>query len=367
MKIDIEEVKPWLRLLSVQGVGPGLYRELLLNFGNPGAALSASLDALMALPRMDRETALAIQNTDEGWVASQINAAEREETTIITLEDIRYPSLLREIHAPPPILFIKGSHEMWKGFCVGVVGPRIASEYGKKIARMLTSGLAELGFTIVSGLARGIDTIAHQRTLERGGRTVAVLGCGTDVVYPSENQWLFEDISQSGAIVSEFPMGTKPEANLFPQRNRIISGMSLGVLIVEASVKSGALLTARHALEQGREVFAVPGPIDSENSQGANRLIKNGAKLVQGVQDVVEELQGNLRGMPSPLQAELPFHRELSQDETAVLTALSTEITHVDVIASVIGFPPGKTLGTLLSLELAGLAKQLPGKMFVRG
>jgi DNA processing protein len=215
-------------------------------------------------------------------------------------------------------------------------------------------------------MARGIDAAAHSATLERGGKTAAVLGCGVDVLYPPEHQGLYDAIGRTGTLISEFPMGTGPEPHHFPRRNRVISGLSLGVLVVEATLQSGALLTAQHALEQGREVFAVPGPITSDRSAGAHRLIKAGAKLVQNVEDVVEELQGSLRGAPPAVRSPAPAGGDLSEEEQTVLNALSDEAAHIDALVTATGFPAGRALSALLSLELAGLARQLPGKRFVR-
>ncbi|OGG51373.1 MAG: DNA protecting protein DprA [Candidatus Handelsmanbacteria bacterium RIFCSPLOWO2_12_FULL_64_10] len=364
-------MKWWLRLQAVPGVGPTLYGELLRRFRTPEAVFSASLDALMGVPRMDRETALAIRasrdeaadRSFEAGIAAQVRAAEGAGVTLLTLEDGRYPSLLREIHAPPPVLFVRGSCDALRGACVAVVGSRHSTSYGRQATRMLVAGLVERGFTVVSGMARGIDGAAHSAALEKGGKTVAVLGCGTDVVYPPEHRGLYEAVERAGALVSEFPMGAAPDPHHFPQRNRVISGLSLGVVVVEADLKSGALLTAQHALEQGREVFAVPGPITSERSRGTNRLIQEGAKLVQTAEEVVEEFQAGLRGAPLPAT---PLAEDLPDEERAILDALSGEAAHIDAVAAAAGLPVGRTLSALLSLELAGFVRQLPGKHFVK-
>ena len=208
--------------------------------------------------------------------------------------------------------------------------------------------------------------MAHHAALEQGGKTVGVLGCGVDVVYPPEHGKLYEAVERSGALISEFPMGTGPEPHHFPQRNRVISGISLGVLVVEAGLKSGALLTAQYAVEQGREVFAVPGPIHSGRSEGANRLIQNGAKLVQSVEDIVEEFRTPLRGTPSPGPDPMPLMEGLSEEERTILEALSGEARHIDAVAAATGLQTGRALGILLSLELAGLVRQRPGKLFAR-
>lgn len=367
----MDEVEWWLRLQAVPGVGPALYGELLRRFRAPEAVFSASLEALMGVPRMERETALAIRaSRDEATdgqpkagAAAQVRAAEEAGATILTMGDSRYPPLLREIHAPPPVLFVKGACDALCGPCVAVVGSRRSTSYGRQAARMLAAGLVERGFTVVSGMARGIDGAAHGAALEKGGKTVAALGCGVDVVYPPEHRGLYEAVERTGALVSEFPMGAAPDPHHFPQRNRVISGLSLGVVVVEADLKSGALLTAQHALEQGREVFAVPGPITSERSRGTNRLIQEGAKLVQTAGDVVEEFQTGFRGTPIPAT---PLAEDLSDEERAVLEALSGEAAHIDAIAAATGLPVGRALSLLLSLELAGLVRQLPGKQFTK-
>jgi DNA processing protein len=231
---------------------------------------------------------------------------------------------------------------------------------------MLATGLTERGYAIVSGMARGIDAVAHQAALERGGRTVAVLGCGVDRVYPAEHRELQARIAREGVVISEFPMGSAPEAHRFPQRNRIISGLSLGVVVVEASTGSGSLLTARHALEQGREVFAVPGPITSEKSQGTNRLIQEGAKLVATVADVTEELQLDLRGTSPPPEPSPSDPGELPEEARALFQSLTRDPRHIDDLASAANLPTGRALSLLLSLELAGFVRQLPGTRFVR-
>jgi DNA processing protein len=359
----VEEVEWWLRLLAVPGVGQTLYGELLRRFKTPQAALAAPIEALMGVPRMDRETALAVRNhRAEAWAEAQIHAAGEAGATLLTLADSRYPPLLGEAHAPPPVLYVKGSCDAWQGPCVAVVGARQATSYGRMAARMLAADLARQGYGVVSGMARGVDAVAHVAALEQGGKTVGVLGCGVDVVYPPEHRGLYEAVERSGALISEFPMGAGPDPHHFPQRNRIISGISLGVVVVEAGLKSGALLTARHALEQGREVFAVPGPILSGRSQGANRLIQEGAKLVQTVEDIIEEFQTHLRGTPPPDTRQ----DGLTEEEQGVLGALSGEARHIDDVAAGTGLPTGRALGILLSLELAGLVRQQPGKMFVR-
>jgi DNA processing protein len=250
---------------------------------------------------------------------------------------------------------------------IAVVGTRYTSGYGRQTTERLTSALCEQPLTIVSGMARGVDTVAHRTALEKGARTIAALGSGLDKPYPYENRALMEAIAEQGAVVSEQPLGTDPDAMNFPQRNRIISGMSLGVLVIEAGEKSGALITARYALEHNREVFAVPGPLTSETSVGTNRLIKEGtAKLIQNVGDILVELPGSLR-LPAP---EAPVQEpppSLSPEERRVYDLLGATPLHIDRIAALLEMTTSRALGLLLALELKEGARQLPGKQFVKG
>lgn len=258
------------------------------------------------------------------------------------------------------MLYVRGEIETEDALAVALVGSRKATIYGKLMAQKLAAGLVKAGVTIVSGMARGIDTVSHRVALDHGGRTIAVLGCGVDVVYPPENRSLMEEIMKRGAVISEFPMGTKPLAGNFPTRNRIISGLSLGVVAVEAGKDSGVFSTARWAAEQGRDVFAVPGNVSSRMSIGTNILIKHGAKLTTDVADVLEEL--NLE-QPARNQEELP---SLSQEERDVLKILSSTPKYVDEIGEKANLVVSRTLSVLLSLEMKELISQLPGKLFVR-
>lgn len=363
----MDDLAHLLTLLMVPGVGPTRFRQLVERFGSARAALDVSLHDLKAMPRMDESTASAIRTyRDEREVRRQLTAMERHGVRVVSLWDEAYPELLKEIEDPPPVLFVLGGVEAWSPPLVAVVGTRVATSYGRRIAEQITGELVERGIGVVSGMARGIDAVSHRVTLARGGRTVAVLGCGVDVVYPPEHRTLRDDIVQHGAVVSEFLMGTEPDAPHFPRRNRIISGMSLGTLVVEAGEKSGALLTAAYALDQNREVFAVPGNIVSPRSQGTNALIKRGAKLVSDVEDILEELRGPFRPLIASMEAPRPIPKGLPQEEEALLHALSSEPRHIDGISEDLGRPPSEVLTVLLSLELSGLVRQLPGKMFVR-
>ncbi len=286
---------------------------------------------------------------------------------LLTFKDGDYPRNLLAIYDPPPFLFVKGKLTEEDQSAVAIVGCRSASSYGKTITESIATELARNGITVVSGMARGIDSIGHLSALKEHGRTIAVFGSGLDVIYPPEHRRLAERISSSGALVSEFFLGTRPEAPNFPRRNRLISGLSLGVVVVEAGAKSGALLTANCALEQNREVFAIPGNLWSQKSEGTNRLIKQGAKLVTSVEDILEELPIALRGGKlsslAAREADLP---DLSQGEKGIFKLISDEPRHIDRIATDASVSVWDALSLLLSLELKGLVKQLSGKMFIR-
>lgn len=348
-----------MALRLVRGVGALVYRALLDTFGSPKAALRARRPLLLAAG-MRPETADAIVSF-KGWsdVDEQCRRIERAGARILTLHDATYPSALRSIRDRPPFLFVLGELRPEDELAVAVVGSRAVSDYGRKMAREIATGLARAGVTVVSGLARGTDAEAHRAALAAAGRTIAVLGSGIDVVYPSEHKALARGVSQQGAVVSEFFMGTKPDPENFPGRNRIISGMSLGTVVVEATERSGSLITASIAAEQGREVFAVPGPVGNQ-SRGAHRLIRDGAKLTQCAEDIVEEIAPQLLRRRTAVAAV-----RVGRDEMSVLRALGTETVHVDALILRSGLSAPKVLPMLLAMELKGLVEQLPGKFFV--
>lgn len=363
------DLASWLLLSAIPGIGAHRFHALLCRFGAPETVLNASLSELMGVPRLGPHTAAAIkQHRDHAFVDRQLQLAERHQVRIVTCHDDDYPARLRQIYDPPPLLFMRGCIRQEDERAVAIVGTRQTSSYGRRMTETFSAALCEYGITVVSGLARGIDTIAHRTALARGGRTVAVLGSGLDVPYPPENQTLMEEITAQGAVISEHPLGTEPDAMNFPQRNRIISGMSAGVLIIEAGEQSGALITAQYALDHDREVFAVPGPLTSASSRGANYLIKCGtAKLIQGIEDIIEELPPglSLSALPTSEAAEPP-RLILGADEECVYQFLSDKPQHIDRIAVSVGRTTSQTLGLLLSLELKDAVRQLPGKTFVR-
>jgi len=353
-----------LRLYSISGIGPGRMRVLLSAFESPTAVLDAPIQQLLRIQGIESKTAKKIKNeVNEKFVEEQLKQIEKHNVDIISYWEVDYPACLKKIYDPPAFLFIKGKIIPDDELAIGIVGTRVASQYGKNVTEQFTRDLIELKFTIVSGLARGVDTVAHRQAINSGGRTLAVLGSGIDKIYPPENNKLAEQISNSGAIISEYPFGTNPDGGNFPRRNRIISGLSLGVLITEAGAKSGALITAFQALEQNREVFAVPGPIHSGKSMGSNQLIKEGAKLVQGVQDILLELEGQIEKKIDKPKRKQP---KLNGLEKKVYELISDDPVHVDNLAMKTGKSLPETLTVLLTLELLGLVKQLSGKMFVQ-
>ena len=365
-------IKALLTLHMIPGIGPNRLRMLINHFTSPEAVMSASERELRDVVGIDDVLSKVIHEThpDDRTIDQQFAALEEHGARIVTWWDDDYPSYLKEIYDPPTLLFVKGTLPSADEITFAVVGTRMATSYGRVATERLAGGLARHGITIVSGMARGIDGIAHRTALSNGGRTIGVLGCGLDIVYPPEHRSLYEEVAANGAIISEFPMGTTPEAHNFPQRNRLISGLSLGVLVVEAQEKSGALLTAQSALEQGRDVFAVPGNIDAQKSRGTNRLIQQGAKLVLDIDDILDELSGPLSGIHPPLPAALlagHLPPDISEEERSLLDLLSpSEPRHIDVLVVESGIPTSKILALLLSLELAGYVRQLSGKQFMR-
>jgi DNA processing protein len=365
---------PWLGLRSIPGVGLVLAQRLARRFGGPAAVFQASGKDLAAVKGITPAIAQAILSfRDWDKLEARLAHLTAQGGEMVTQDDPRFPVRLKEIPYPPPYLFIKGTLAPEDNLAVAMVGTRGASYYGLKAARRLAGALAARGVTVVSGLARGIDTAAHQGALEMSGRTLAVLGCGLDVVYPPENRQLYRDIPARGALISEFPLSTPPEAKNFPIRNRIISGLALGVVVVEAGVTSGTAITVRYALDQGREVFAVPGPIDSPTSAGPHRLIQEGAKLVQNLEDVLQELPA-LSQAPGPLFATATANRVAeapgparAAPEDPLLPLLGSEPVQLEELVQAAGLPVKDVLARLTLLELQGLVQELPGKCYVLG
>jgi len=367
------DVREWIALSLVAGVGSRTALRLLERFGSPADVFAASRSELQACGVEDEVidrigSAQSRQRAEEEWTRVTRLGAE-----VLTFEDPRYPPLLRRIYDPPIVLYALGRLEVLSAPLLAIVGTRRPTPYGVNVATQLARDLAARGVTIVSGFARGIDAAAHRGALEAKGTTVAVLGTGLDQVYPREHRALAEQIRQQGVLVTEFPTGVAPLPQNFPFRNRIISGMSLGVVVVEAAEHSGSLITARLALEQDREVFAVPGPITSPRSYGPNYLIKCGAKLVQYWRDVVEELPREVRAeilrRESDVAPTTPAQPELPLDEPArrVLELLHVDVpTHIDELLLRSGLPVPELMRVLLELEVRDRIRQLPGKQFVK-
>ncbi|MGH9452858.1 MAG: DNA-processing protein DprA [Terriglobia bacterium] len=366
----------WLALTWVDGLGLRGTHKLLARFGTPQAIYAAPLTELECCGIQSRAAQQIFAQAGLKEAEKEIAAAEKAGCRIVCFPEEEYPSLLREIADPPLALYVKGDVKAFSSPAIAMVGTRRPTAYGSSVAHRLAADLASRQAVIVSGLARGIDSAAHRGALEAKGRTVAVLGSGIDVMYPRENKRLAERVVESGALITEFPLGTAPIPENFPIRNRIISGLSLGVVIVEAAEYSGSLITARLALEQNREVFAVPGPITSAQSFGPNLLIKQGAKLVDGWLDVVDELPPSMRAQFLPAEAggEMPtalepslFERSLNSDQKMVFEALrADQALFVDSICGAVSMPHPRVLAALLALEMGGLVKQLPGMNFVR-
>jgi len=357
-----------LTLNMVEGLGVTLLSRLLERFGSPEAVLAASRNALEEVEGVGSEVSRNISKaTKKNDASAEMKAAEALGVKIISAASEDYPQPLRRIFDPPLVLYVKGELKEEDALAMAIVGSRRASYYGKNQAERLAGSLAKMGFTIVSGMAWGIDSAAHKGALGAGGRTIAVLGSGLANPYPKGNEKLLAEIIENGAAISEFPLTFPPRAENFPRRNRLISGLCLGVVVVEAAERSGSLITARWAMEQGREVFAVPGPIDSATSRGTHRLIKDGAKLVERVEDVIEEL-GPLAEVLTPVPDEQKRQTgRLKPEEEKILQALSpNEPRSIEEIIAETGFSAQGVSSVLMVLELKKLVKQLTGKRFVR-
>jgi DNA processing protein len=368
--MSAEDISDWITLNMIPGIGGTNFRRLVEFFGSPGAVLSASLRDLNRLRGLTPAVCQSIiDNRDKIPVSREMDLVKKYDCKVINIRDESYPSNLKAIYDPPQVLYIKGDLSPDDSLSVSVVGTRSASPYGKMVAEKISGDLAARGITVVSGLAYGIDTAAHKGTLEAGGRTIAVVGNGLSVTYPAGNARLMDKIVSSGAIISEFPMEMKPLKNNFPRRNRMISGISLGTLIVEAPKRSGALITADCALDQGREVFAVPGQIFSEASGGTHELIKHGAKLVESVDDIIEELP-SYGPQPSTIEdlkiEDKKAELQLSEEERAVWKAIGDSNIHIDNISRKADLPAYKVSAALVMLELKGFVQQAAGKMFSR-
>jgi len=362
-------IEAGLRLKLVQGVGPKTFSDLVKHFGSPSEVLAAAPSDLRHVPGVGAKIVSAIATApDDSSVQEQIKLCNDHGIDILTADSREYPGILEEIYDPPSVLFCAGDITPADGIAVAIVGSRHATQYGKKVTQQLARGLALAGVTVVSGLARGIDGVAHRAALEAGGRTIAVLGGGILNVYPAEHTDLAEQIKKHGAVVSEALPRVAPKSGCFPRRNRIISGLSLGVVVVEAGARSGAAISARLAMEQGREVFAVPGRIDSRMSFGCHKLLKDGAKLVQSVDDILDEL-GPLFA-PAQIASNNtichPAELKLSDQQRKILNAINQEPTAFDVIVAKVELPTPRVLATISVLETRHLIRRITGSTFAR-
>ncbi len=358
------DLQALLELISIPLVGPTRLRKLISVLGSPEAVLQASYRQLVGVEGIDQKTAQSIKaGPDREFVSKQLRRVRQYGVNVLTYWDDEYPDALKRIYDPPAFLFYKGTLQALQNPAVAIVGTRIPSNYGRLVAEKFARVLAQNKFAIISGFARGIDTIAHKTALQNNAFTIAVLGNGIDVVYPPENIGLFKQMVEHGLILTEYPMGTRPDAGNFPKRNRIISGISIGVLVAEAGAKSGALLTALYANDQNREVFAVPGSVLSAKSAGCHKLIKEGATLVEDPQEIVEALAPQMRRQLDNPARPVP---QLQGNLKKIYDVLSGDPLHVDQIAFQTHLSPAETLSSLLMLELMGLIRQMAGKMFVR-
>lgn len=353
--------KAWIGLSRVSGVGPVRIRSLLDHFGRVERVWEASADELIA-SGLDHKSVQALIETRDGLDLDDEWARLHDRGfSLVTWDDPQYPEHLREIPAAPPVLYLWGDLAPKDRWAVAVVGTRGMTAYGHAVAQEITFALASRGITIVSGLARGIDAVAHRSALDAGGRTLAVLGSGLDQMYPPEHRGLAERISSSGCVISDYPLGTQPESGNFPPRNRIISGLSRVVVVVEAGESSGALITASFAAEQGRDVFAVPGEIHSPKSRGTNRLIRDGAFPLLSADDVMEALNLELALHQEAVQRSLPANKT----ERQLLEAMSEDPVHIDALGAQVQLPASEVAAALALLELKGQVRQVGGMHYV--
>ncbi len=368
------DFRAWLALCAIKGVGESTLFRLVQALGSPQRVMEAPSDELMRLGCSAGAAKALTVGADQAtrhWIEQGLRQVDRLKGTVVTCLDRRYPERLKAIPDPPLLLYLTGNLDPKDDLAIAVVGARRATAGGRVATETLCRDLATAGFTIVSGLARGIDAAAHRGALDANGRTIAVMGCGIEKTYPPEHEKLRLEIEAQGAVISELPIGAAPHSYHFPRRNRIISGLCLGVVVTEATMQSGSLITARLALDQGREVFAVPGSIHAENSRGPHSLIKQGAKLVESAEDVLEEL---LPQLDHRVRAELPVQvrqraetgASLDALEARVYELLSHEPVHIDELIERSGMTAGEVSAVLLGLELKRHARQLPGPSYLR-
>lgn len=357
-----KKTRDWIALSRTHRVGPSLFWHLVDRFGSPSAVLDASQNELKPVRGLgvERLAALAKGEQLRSDAADELIRLEKLGARAILFDDAAYPELLRQISQPPPVIYIYGRCELLDMLSVGVVGSRAATSYGRRISHKLGKDFGSAGVCVVSGLALGIDAEAHAGCLYVGGATIGVLGCGLDVVYPGNNRRLYEQIRSRGLLVSEYPLGTRPEGFRFPARNRIIAGLCRGIVVVEASKKSGSLITVQYALEEGRDVFAVPGQIDSAKSAGAHWLVQQGASLIVSADDVLEQLSVASGGMGNKAQVNVTLP-ELDLDAAVLLPILEPYPQSREELLHKSGLTPQQFQTALLTLELNGLVELMPG------
>jgi len=364
----MQKIENWLYLNAIPSLPPAKTEVLLDKLGSPEAVFRESTESLQKIAGLGPEIATRIKQKEK-WLDldEELALSKKLNCQIITLQSPQYPSLLKNVSSPPILLYVKGKLPE-ENHNIAMVGTRRASYYGKEMAEKLSGELAERGVTIVSGMARGIDTWAHRGCLKKKGGTLAVLGSGLKVIYPPENRNLAEEIASSGALISEYPLNTAPDKWNFPRRNRIISGLSLGVVVVEAGKSSGASITANFALEQGREVFALPGKVDSKTSEGTHRLIQDGAKLVTNWKDILVEVlpQAVSQSEEKEEKKQKTLFPALDRTEQLIYQLLTSEPQNIEKLIEKSNLPSSMTLSLLMALEIKGLVKQLPGKFFVK-
>ncbi len=369
-------VKDLLILSQIPGIGPARLRQIVSHFGNSEMVFNSSPREILKIEGFSKKLATAVSGFNkstkfhaaERYAEAQLSKLNKSEAALISYWDNEYPEMLKKIYDPPPYLFVKGKLSSIDKYSIAIVGTRNPSAYGETMAEKFTHELTRLGITVVSGLARGIDTIVHSAVLKSGGRTISVIGSGVDVIYPPENRNLFNKITEAGAVISEYEMGTKPDAGNFPKRNRIISGITLGTIIIETAIEGGAMITANTALDQSRDVFAIPGMITDKRSSGCNVLIRDSrAKLITSIDDVLNELSSKLKPvLKNILKTDVKVDLNLTFFEKKIFDVLDDEPTHIDLLAEKAGMFTSDALVNLLSLEFKGIVKQMAGKIFVR-
>ncbi len=365
--MSTQNIELWLKLSLIPNIGKARLTQLVEHFGSPEAVFDAGFDDIINIERFGQELAISIiDNKDKIDISEELRLIEKHNISVFTYKDDEYPENLKSIPYPPALIYVKGNLIPEDKYAIAVIGSRRNSQYGKMVCDEIAGRLAEYGLTIVSGMAQGIDSIAHISALRKDKRTIAVLGNGLSMSYPASHKGLMERITKSGAVISEFPMSTKPLKDNFPVRNRTISGLALGTLVIEASEKSGALITADYSVDLGRAVYAVPGDINRENSRGVNKLIQRGAKLIQSADDIVDDLRFLLKGLiiEEKEKETSKAIESLSENEKVIMDILRNEVLYFDQILDQSDFSMGELSNVLLNLEMKNLIRQFPGKMF---